>query len=179
MSRIPLPRSIRGRLFVTVVAAVGLALAAMIAGFNLLLQHNLSHGANQLVRARAAAELALVRNHSGQVALGETADDVAVDSNAWVFAGTRTLEAPRLGTKLAAAARALAAQAPAKTDVARSDTRLYAVPIVNGGRRLGTVVSAVSHQALTKLDLDVVKLVISKPFDVDEFTKAVYALCCE
>ena len=144
MSRLPLPRSIRGRLFVTVVAAVGLALAAMIAGFNLLLQHNLSNGANQLVRARAAAELALVRNHSGQVALGETADDVAVDSNAWVFAGTRTLEAPRLGTKLAAAARALAAQAPAKTDVARSDTRLYAVPIVNGGRRLGTVVSAVS-----------------------------------
>ena len=41
------------------------------------------------------------------------------------------------------------------------------------------VVSAVSHQALTKLDLDIVKLVISKPFDVDEFTKAVYALCCE
>ena len=41
------------------------------------------------------------------------------------------------------------------------------------------VVSAVSHQALTKLDLDVVKLVISKPFDVDEFTKSVYALCCE
>ena len=41
------------------------------------------------------------------------------------------------------------------------------------------VVSAVSHQALTKLDLDVGKLVISKPFDVDEFTKAVYALCCE
>jgi DNA-binding response OmpR family regulator len=40
------------------------------------------------------------------------------------------------------------------------------------------VVSAVSHQALTKLDLDVVKLVISKPFDVDEFTKAILALCC-
>lgn len=41
------------------------------------------------------------------------------------------------------------------------------------------VVSAVSHQALTNLDLDVVKLVISKPFDVDEFTKAVVNLCCE
>ena len=41
------------------------------------------------------------------------------------------------------------------------------------------VVSAVSHQALAKLDLDVVKLVISKPFDVDEFTKKIYALCCE
>ncbi len=41
------------------------------------------------------------------------------------------------------------------------------------------VVSAVSQQALTNLDLDVVKLVISKPFDVDEFTKAVLQLCEE
>ncbi|HEV8659348.1 MAG TPA: response regulator [Thermoanaerobaculia bacterium] len=41
------------------------------------------------------------------------------------------------------------------------------------------VVSAVSQQALTNLDLDVVKLVVSKPFDVDEFTKAVLALCEE
>ncbi len=41
------------------------------------------------------------------------------------------------------------------------------------------VVSAVSQQALTNLDLDVVKLVISKPFDVDEFTKAVLQLCKE
>lgn len=41
------------------------------------------------------------------------------------------------------------------------------------------VVSAVSQQALTQLDLDIVKLVISKPFDVDEFTKGVLALCAE
>ena len=41
------------------------------------------------------------------------------------------------------------------------------------------VVSAVSQQALTKLDLDIVKLVISKPFDVDEFTKGVMQLCEE
>jgi DNA-binding response OmpR family regulator len=39
------------------------------------------------------------------------------------------------------------------------------------------VVSAVSQQALAKLDLEVVKLVISKPFDVNEFTRAVAALC--
>lgn len=41
------------------------------------------------------------------------------------------------------------------------------------------VVSAVSQQALTRLDLDVVKLVISKPFDVDEFTKAILTLCAD
>src|SRR5436309_8174746 len=144
MSHMSLPRSIRGRLFITVVAAVGLALAAMIAGFNLLLQYNLSHSADQLARARASAELALVRTHNERVAIGETADDAAVDSNAWVFAGTRTLEAPRAGTKLAAAARALAFRAPARTDLSTSDTRLYAVPIISGGRRLGTVVSAVA-----------------------------------
>jgi DNA-binding response OmpR family regulator len=40
------------------------------------------------------------------------------------------------------------------------------------------VVSAVSHQALTKLDLDVVKLVIPKPFDVHQFTEAIIELCC-
>lgn len=39
------------------------------------------------------------------------------------------------------------------------------------------VVSAVSQQSLSNLDLDVVKLVISKPFDVDEFTKGVVSLC--
>lgn len=41
------------------------------------------------------------------------------------------------------------------------------------------VVSAVSQQSLSNLDLDVVKLVISKPFDVDEFTKAVLTLCAD
>jgi two-component system, OmpR family, sensor kinase len=143
MSRVVLPRSIRGRLFVTVVTAVAVALAAMVAGFNLLLQHNLSRNADQLVRARAAAELALVRNDNGRVVLGETADDATVDSNAWVFSGTHTLEAPRAGAKLSASARTLTERAPAISDVANSDTRLYAAPIISNGRRLGTVVAAV------------------------------------
>ncbi|HEV7923479.1 MAG TPA: response regulator [Thermoanaerobaculia bacterium] len=41
------------------------------------------------------------------------------------------------------------------------------------------VVSAVSQQALTNLDLDIVKLVISKPFDVDEFTKGILEICAD
>ncbi|HKO01674.1 MAG TPA: response regulator [Thermoanaerobaculia bacterium] len=41
------------------------------------------------------------------------------------------------------------------------------------------VVSAVSQQSLTRLDLDVVKLVMMKPFDVDEFTKAIVELCAD
>ena len=144
MSWLPAPRSIRGRLFVIVVGAVALALAATIAGFNLLLEHSLSGNADQLLRARANAELALVRTHGGRVVVAETADDATVDSKAWVFSGTRTLEAPRAGEAVTAAARALAARAPAELDLAGSDARLYAVPIVSNGRRLGTVVAAVS-----------------------------------
>ncbi|HEX2059453.1 MAG TPA: response regulator [Thermoanaerobaculia bacterium] len=48
-----------------------------------------------------------------------------------------------------------------------------------GMRAPVAVVSAVSQQALTRLDLDIVKLVISKPFDVDEFSKSILALCAE
>jgi len=49
----------------------------------------------------------------------------------------------------------------------------------SGVRTPVAVVSAVSQQALTRIDLDVVKLVIAKPFDVDEFTKAILTLCQE
>lgn len=49
----------------------------------------------------------------------------------------------------------------------------------SGSRTPVAVVSAVSQQALTNLDLDIVKVVISKPFDVDEFTKAIVNLCVE
>lgn len=41
------------------------------------------------------------------------------------------------------------------------------------------VVSAVSQQALSRLDLDVVKLVISKPFDVNEFSEGIARLCAD
>ena len=39
------------------------------------------------------------------------------------------------------------------------------------------VVSAVSQQALKNLDFDVVKVVISKPFDVHEFTSKIIEFC--
>src|SRR5207253_1866831 len=84
MSRIPFPRSVRGRLLVAVVAAVALALAAMIAGFNLLLARSLSSNADQVVHARAAAELANLDPSGGRLKLREAPDDAAADSPVWV-----------------------------------------------------------------------------------------------
>ncbi|MGB2953136.1 MAG: ATP-binding protein [Gaiellaceae bacterium] len=143
MSSLPAPRSIRSRLLLTVVVAVALALAAMIAGFNLLLSHNLSRNADQVLHARVSAELALVHVTGGRPVVGETPDDAAVDTQAWIFAGKHALEAPHVGERVAAAARSLAGRRGTH-DVANADTRLYAAPIVSRGRRLGTVVAAVS-----------------------------------
>jgi signal transduction histidine kinase len=71
-------------------------------------------------------------------------DAAASDPRAWVFADGRTLEAPRAGVGAAFAARRLAAGPARFADVAPADLRLYAAPVVAGGRRLGTVVASVS-----------------------------------
>jgi two-component system OmpR family sensor kinase len=144
MIRLPLPRGIRNRLFVTVVIAVALALAVTIAGFNVLLDRSLSSDADKIVHERAAAELALLDTSRGGLAIRETPDDAAVDTPIWVFTHGRTLEAPRTGRTVTEAAQSLAG-GPARTlDVSAADTRLYAVPIVTDGRRIGTVIAGVS-----------------------------------
>ena len=135
---------IRVRLLLVVVATVAAALAALIAGFNLLLAHNLSSSADDLVRARVEVHLGQLQTQDGKLTLGEAADDAAVDSQLWVFAGGRTLEAPRTGALVTAAARGLAHGPPRFVDVPSVDTRLYAAPVVVGGRRLGTVVAGAS-----------------------------------
>ena len=135
---------IRRRLFLVVVAVVAAALAALIVGFNLLLAHNLSSDADNVVHARAAAVLAQLRPQGGRLVVGEAPDGGAPDAAVWVFSRGRTLEAPRAGSQVAAAARRLAGGPVRTLDVSSADTRLYAAPVVAGGRRLGTVVAAVS-----------------------------------
>jgi signal transduction histidine kinase len=135
---------IRRRLLLTVVAAVALALAVMIVGFNVLLAHNLSRDANDLARSRAAAGLAQLKVSDGRLVVGETPDDAAPASEVWVFDGHRALEEPRVGESVSAAARGLAGGPAHFVDVASADTRLYAQPVVVGGRRVGTVVAGVS-----------------------------------
>ena len=140
MSRI----NLRRRLLLIVVVAVTAALAALIAGFNLLLAHNLSTSANDLVRARAAAQLTQLHTKDGRLALGEAPDGTAAETQTWVFAGNRVLEAPRTDTRIDAVARGLAGGPAGLADVPSADERLYAIPVMIGGRRMGTVVAGVS-----------------------------------
>lgn len=133
---------LRRRLWLVVLATVAVAVAALVAGFNVVLMRTLDRDAHDLVRSRAVAELNALRFEHEHLAVGESPDARGPDSNLWVLEGARVLERPRVGEAVDVAARRLAAAG--RGSVETSDTLLYALPIVHGGRRVGTVVAGVS-----------------------------------
>ena len=135
---------IRSRLLLVVVAAVVVSVAGLVAGFNLVLGRSLDRDSRDLVRSRAAAELGSVGVRNGRLTTSETSDERASDAFIWVFEGSRLLERPRTEAAVDQAARALATGPSRFRDVPESDARLYSVPIVDRGRRVGTVVAGVS-----------------------------------
>src|SRR5205085_2098675 len=92
MSRLGLKR----RLLVAVLLAVAVGLGGLLAGFNILLANQLDANANDLVRARADAELNLLRPSHGGVVVGE-APGAAPDAPVWVFSRGKLIEGPRVG----------------------------------------------------------------------------------
>src|SRR2546430_1964249 len=147
MSRLGLRR----RLLLVVLATVALVIAALVAGFNVLLARTLDGDARDLVRSRATARVASLRIDHGHLSVTEAPDSRSSDAYVWVFAGARALERPNTGASVDRAARGLAAEPARFVDVARSDTRLYGTPVVAGGRRIGTVVAAVSPAPVTRV----------------------------
>jgi signal transduction histidine kinase len=136
---------IRRRLLYVLLATVCVAVAALVLGFNILLDRTLARDSRDLARTRASAALALLDTADGHVHVREAPDAAAADSFIWVFSRGVTLELPRTAPTVSAAARALARRGPARyADVPRAHVRLYAAPIVSGGRRVGTVVAGVS-----------------------------------
>jgi two-component system OmpR family sensor kinase len=135
---------LRRRLLLSVLAAVTIALIVLITGFNLVLHARLRHEADSALFARSSAELAALRVDGGRLTVPEVHDAAALDGQAWVFSGRSTLEHPRAPSANDRAAALLATGGRRSIDVAPTHTRLYAVPIVIGGRRLGAVVAAVS-----------------------------------
>jgi hypothetical protein len=128
--------SLRSRLLAAVLLSVAGALAVTVLAFNLILDGRLSSDATNLLHDRASAELSTLRVVDGRLFAAESPDDAALDSQVWVFAGNRPLERPRVPARLDRAAAGLVGGPHRTIDV--GSTRLYAVPIVSGGRRLGT-----------------------------------------
>ena len=135
---------IRRRLLVVVIVAVFLAVMGLVAGFNLVLGATLDRNARDLARSRADAQLASLRVVNGHLKIGETPDDRSTDAYLWVFAGAHVLEQPRAAPAVEKAVRQLVGGPARYTTVAATDTQLYAVPVVVGGRHVGTVAAGVS-----------------------------------
>ena len=133
---------IRSRLLLVVVATLVVAVAGLIAGFNIVLGRTLDRDSRDLVRSRAEAQISSLAFERGRLRSSESADERSSDAYIWIFQGSRVLERPRAGATVEAAAREMAGGPSRFRDV--SDTRLYSVPIVQGGKRVGTVVAGVS-----------------------------------
>jgi signal transduction histidine kinase len=135
---------LRRRLLLVVATTVTLAICALVAAFNVLLDDALMRDANTLVRTRAAAELATLRVTAAGVREAESPDSAAPTTGIWVFSGGHAIEAPHAAPSVQAAARAAADRPFAYREVPHADLRLYAVPVRSRGRRVGTVVAATS-----------------------------------
>jgi signal transduction histidine kinase len=135
---------IRSRLLLVVIAAIVVSVAGLIVGFNLVLGSTLDRDSRDLVRSRAGAQLSSISFQNGHLTTTESPDERASDAYIWIFAGTRLLERPRTQAAVDRAARAMARGPSRFKDVPESDARLYSVPIVQNGRRVGTVVAGVS-----------------------------------
>jgi signal transduction histidine kinase len=139
-------RGLRGRLFVAVLGVVAVGLALLTVAFNLVLRAQLDSDVNDLLRARASAQLSTLAIADGRLTVGEAPDAAAVDPRVWVFSGSRVLERPRgVSPRVEAAAAALATSRRRFIDVPKPPARLLGVPVRRAGRRLGTVVVAASR----------------------------------
>lgn len=138
-------RGVRTRLLLVVVGALAVALGVATIGFNVLLEHASKSDADTLLRARASSELALIRVVGGKIKVAETRDDPLGDSRVWIFGGTTPVEEPRAKLDTDLAARSLAGGPRRFMNVPdESQERLYAVPIVHEGQRVGTLVTGIS-----------------------------------
>jgi signal transduction histidine kinase len=142
MSRLTL----RGRVTLAAIAVLAMGLIALSVLFNVLLAHRLDADASDVLRSRAAAQLATLDLAHGGLRPVEGPNDAALDRDAWVFGAGRLIEQPAVTS--AAQAHAVAALAGVSRPTERTipgRIRVRAVPVrAPDGERRGTAVVGVS-----------------------------------
>ena len=134
---------VRTRLLLAAVGAVAIALAIGVAAFNVVLGQRLSDNAISLARAQAVEELATLEVVNGRLVVHKGLErQEGVGGPVWVFDGERVVEQPAARAELAEAAVSLVG-GPEHTVKVGESVRLYALPVRNGGKRVGTVVAGV------------------------------------
>ncbi len=140
-----LPLGVRTRLLLAVAGAITAALAVGVAAFDVLLEQRLSDSATAVARAEAEAERSSLRVVDGRLTVPSSTVESGLGNTVWVFAGGTALEAPRTSAAVAALAASLA-RGPRRV-LEGERTRFYSLPVSDRGRRIGTVVAAVSLSA--------------------------------
>ena len=135
---------LRRRLLFVVLASVVVIVAGLVAGFNLVLARTLDQNARDLVRSRAQAELTSLRVFNGQLRTGEAPDEHLTEAYLWAYSGHHAVERPRAAPLVQQAVERLVGNRRQYHDVAATDTRLYALPVMDSGKRVGTVIAGVS-----------------------------------
>ena len=137
--------SLRRRLTGSTIAGAAIALAMLIAAFNLVLDVRLRADADNVLRERAATVLRGLGTVDRRLSVIEAPDQGAIDAQTWIFAGDRALEQPTgVDPRNQRAAVAITAAGSGFMTVEATETRLYAVPVRQAARRLGTVVVGAS-----------------------------------
>ncbi|MGQ5638997.1 MULTISPECIES: sensor histidine kinase [unclassified Streptomyces] len=88
------PRTLRGRLSLAALTTAALLMTILTVVFNAVMDRHLQHQADDELRNRAAAVATTVDTSGRRVRVVETANDRLLDTNVWIFAGTRLLEKP-------------------------------------------------------------------------------------
>ena len=145
----PLRIGVRTRLLLAAVGAVAIALVVGVTAFNLVLGQRLSASAASLARAQAAAESSSLEVVHGRVVAPGVGGRSPVASPVWIFSGTTAVETPRASGSLTAVATSLAG-GPERTVRFHESVRLYALPVVRDGKRVGTVVAGVPLEAYSE-----------------------------
>ncbi len=141
------PRGLGGRLTLLVAVGATLVIAALTAGFNLVLRSSLENDAERVVRSRASSALETVAvGPAGMPRLIEApaAQDAGV--GIWVFGPDgRTLERPQAPPEVQSLAGSLAGDDDAFSESTAFDTELYALAVRDAdGTQVGTVVASLS-----------------------------------
>jgi two-component system, OmpR family, sensor kinase len=139
-----MPRDVRTRLLIIVVAALAVALGVATVAFNVLITHSTAANADSLLRQRAETERDLIRVTHGKLTVVEGRDDPLGDSRVWIYrSGHPVGQEPRHHATRRIAS-AISTGRGGFANVQGTDERLYALPIVVDGRRYGAVVTGVS-----------------------------------
>jgi len=138
-------RTLRGRVSGVALFVIGIWVALIALGFDLIATHRLDAQRDDTLRIRAQAASALV-TVTGQTVTGvrESTTDARLDAGTWVYGGGRLVDHPLTSTRLQAAV-----DRARQHDgfVSLAGHRFYVLPVRSGSRQVGTVVTGTSDES--------------------------------